>query len=46
MWHRTSAHLTDGRTHSAHMAEHAVDLDTGAIVAVTVHGADEWRVHS
>jgi len=33
--------MKDGRTHSAHKAEHAVDLDTGAIVAVTVHGADE-----
>src|SRR5712672_2325763 len=33
--------MKDGRTHLAHKAEHAVDLDTGAIVAVTVQGADE-----
>jgi transposase len=31
--------MKDGRTHLAHKAEHAVDLDTGAIVAVTVQGA-------
>jgi transposase len=33
--------MKDGRTHLAHNAEHAVDLETGAIVAVTVQGADE-----
>ena len=33
--------MKDGRTHLAHKAEHAVDLDTGAIVGVTVQGADE-----
>jgi transposase len=33
--------MKDGRTHLAHKAEHAVDVDTGAIVAVTVQGADE-----
>jgi transposase len=33
--------MKDGRTHLAHKAEHAVDLETGAIVAVTLHGADE-----
>jgi transposase len=33
--------MKDGRTHLAYKAEHAVDLDTGAIVAVTVQGADE-----
>lgn len=33
--------MKDGRTHLAHQAEHAVDLDTGAIVGVTVQGADE-----
>ena len=33
--------MKDGRTQMAHKAEHAVDLDTGAIVAVTVQGADE-----
>ena len=34
------AKMKDGRTHLAHKAEHAVDLDTGAVVAVTLHGAD------
>ncbi len=33
--------MKDGRTHLAHKAEHAVDLDTGAMVAVTLQGADE-----
>ena len=33
--------MKDGRTHLAHKAEHAVDLETGAIVAVTIQGADE-----
>ena len=33
--------MKDGRTHLAHKAEHAVDLDTGAVVAVTVQDADE-----
>jgi transposase len=32
--------MKDGRTHLAHKVEHAVDLDTGALVAVTLHGAD------
>ena len=32
--------MKDGRTHLAHKAEHAVDLETGAIVSVTVQGAD------
>jgi len=32
--------MKDGRTHLAHKAEHAVDMETGAIVAVTLHGAD------
>ena len=32
--------MKDGRTHLAHKAEHAVDVDSGAIVAVTVDGAD------
>jgi transposase len=35
------AKMKDGRTHLAHKAEHAVDLETGAIVAVTVQPADE-----
>lgn len=34
------AKMKDGRTHLAHAAEHAVDLETGAIVAVTVQDAD------
>ena len=33
--------MKDGRTHLAHTAEHAVDLETGAIVGVTVQDADE-----
>jgi transposase len=32
--------MKDGRTHLAHKAEHAVDLDTGAVVAITLQGAD------
>src|SRR3989441_9771920 len=32
--------MKDGRTHLAHKAEHAVDLDTSALVAVTPHRAD------
>ena len=32
--------MKDGRTHLAHKAEHAIDLDSGALVAVTLHGAD------
>jgi transposase len=36
--------MKDGRTHLAHKAEHAVDLDTGVVVAVTVQGADEGDV--
>jgi transposase len=33
--------MKDGCTHLAHKAEHAVDLDTGAVVAVTWPGADQ-----
>src|SRR5580698_6799216 len=32
--------MKDGRTHLAHKAEHAVDLDTGAVVAGTMQAAD------
>jgi transposase len=42
--HDSDARITkmkDGRTHLAHKAEHAIDLETGAIVAVTVQGADQ-----
>jgi len=35
------AKMKDGTTHLAHKNEHAVDLDTGAIVAPVVHPADE-----
>jgi len=31
--------MKDGSTHLAHKQEHAVDMDTGAVVAVTVQGA-------
>jgi transposase len=31
--------MKDGSTHFAYKAEQAVDLDTGAIVAITTHGA-------
>ena len=34
------AKMKDGRTHLAHKAEHAIDLDTGAVVAVTLQPAD------
>ena len=33
--------MKDGCTHLAHKAEHAVDMDTGAIVGVTIQGADQ-----
>ena len=36
----TVTKMKDGRTHLAHKAEHAVDMETGAIVAVTRPGAD------
>ena len=32
--------MKDGRTHLAHKAEHAVDMETGAVVAITVQPAD------
>jgi len=35
------AKMKDGTTHMAHKAEHAVDMDTQAVVAVTVQGADK-----
>jgi transposase len=31
--------MKDGRTHLAHKVEHAVDIDTGAVVAVVLHPA-------
>src|SRR5271170_4101834 len=35
------AKMKDGRTHLAYKAEHAVDLATGALVAVTLQDADQ-----
>ena len=32
--------MKDGRTHVAHKADHAVDLETGAVVGITVQDAD------
>lgn len=32
--------MKDGRTHLAHKAEHAVDMDTGAVLSVTLQPAD------
>ena len=32
--------MKDGRTHLAHKAEHAVDMDSGAVLAVTLQHAD------
>jgi len=33
--------MKDGTTHLAHKAEHAVDMDSGAIVSVSLHEADK-----
>ena len=38
--------MKDGRTHLAHKAEHAVDLQSGAIVAVTLQPADRGDTSS
>ena len=35
------AKMKDGRTHLAHKTEHGVDMDTGAIVSVTVQDASD-----
>ena len=35
------ARMKDGTTHLAYKPEHAVDLDTGAVVAAEIHCADE-----
>ena len=35
------AKMKDGSTHLAHKAEHAVDLSSGALLAITVQGADQ-----
>ncbi len=38
--------MKDGRTHLAYKAEHAVDLETGAVVAVTIQPADRGDTRS
>ena len=38
--------MKDGRTHLAHKAEHAVDMDTQAVVAVTLQPADRGDTQS
>ena len=38
------AKMKDGSTHLAHKAEHAVDLETGAVLAVTIQAADAGDV--
>ena len=35
------AKMKDGSTHMAHKTEHAVDLSSGALLAVTLQGADQ-----
>jgi transposase len=40
------ANMKDGRTHLAYKAEHAVDLETGAVVALTVQPADRGETAS
>ena len=46
-WHNpndTDARITkmkDGSTHLAHKVEHAVDMESGAVLAVVLHPADE-----
>ncbi|WP_439621621.1 transposase [Gemmata sp.] len=35
------AKMKDGRTHLAYKAEHAVDLDSGLVLAAAVHSADQ-----
>jgi transposase len=35
------AKMKDGRTHLAYKPEHAMDLDTGAVVAAALHPADQ-----
>lgn len=38
--------MKDGRTHLAHKTEHAVDMDSGAVVAITVQAADAGDTHT
>jgi transposase len=35
------AKMKDGTTHLAHKAEHAVDMESGAVIAVTLQAADQ-----
>ena len=32
--------MKDGRTHLAYKAEHAIDLDSGLLLAATIHHGD------
>lgn len=38
--------MKDGRTHLAHKAEHAVDMESGAVVAVTLQAANAGDTHT
>jgi transposase len=38
--------MKDGRMHLAHKAEHAVDMEAGAVVAITVQPADTGDTQS
>ena len=38
--------MKDGRTHLAHKSEHAVDMISGAVTAVTLHGGTEADTRS
>lgn len=38
--------MKDGRTRLAHKAEHAVDMESGAVVAITVQSADAGDTHT
>jgi transposase len=40
------ARMKDGTTHLAYKPEHAVDLDTGVIVAARIHRADQGDTHT
>jgi len=35
------AKMKDGRTHLAHKVEHAIDMETTALTAITIHDADQ-----
>lgn len=40
------AKMKDGRTHMAHKVEHAVDMETGAVLGVTIQPADRGDTSS